>query len=403
MQSKPLEGIKVVDMSFYAAGPVIARILADWGADVIKVESLDGDVTRRIDANMHIPRGPETGPNFDILNVNKRAIAVNLKTDEGKEIMEKLLAKADVFNSNMRMKALTKMGLDYESIHARFPKIVWAHLSAYGLVGPDKDDPGFDTVAYWARTGKMIDFAEKDTSPLVPPIAVGDIMAGPVLAGGIAAALVQRLKTGKGDQVLTSLYGMGIWSNAIMGLAVQGPVTRYPKSRKQNSPLSNTYKCKDGEWIMVMALNWSRQFPQIMKLLGLEKYIDDPRYADTESADANSEELICAIEEKMLLHTVAEWDRIFKDNDIPHSVLRHMGDEFHDEQALVNGFVYPYQSVVGEYMLPAPPVQIGGHFPPEHRLAPPLLGGNTAEIMKEYGYSDAQIDDFKKKKIIIVR
>ena len=400
MQTRPLEGVRVIDLTTYGAGPATGRVLADWGADVIKVENLTGDIARYSDSNYGIPCDMGAGPSWEIYNANKRGISVDLKSDEGKTIMEKLLAGANVFLSNNRLRALKRMNLDYESMSARHPHIIWAHLSGYGTEGPNGDDPGFDTIAFWARAGKLIDFAEKDTAPLVPPISVGDSSAGPMLAGGIAAALYRQQKTGKGDKVMISLYGMSVWSLATMNLGTQCTDNLFPKSRKDTAPLTNTYRCKDGEWIVLTMFEWERYFPVICRLLGMEDAANDFRFANIKVAFENRHALIQKMDEKMLQHTAEEWSLIFRENDIPHSVLRHIKDITTDEQARSNCYMYPFATrASGEFYLPAPPVQFGGTFPPAHEHAP-LLGEQTKEVLLEMGYTEEQLRDLRKRKVI---
>lgn len=185
---KPLKGVKVIDLTYFIAGPGSARILADWGADVIKVEPFWGDPGRGTGAGMGMPASVDINPLYSTYNSNKRGIAIDLKSEKGMEIMEKMLEKADVFISSYRTKALVKLGLDYESVHKRYPQIVWAQVNGFGDYGPAKDNPGFDTVAFWARSGAMLDLAEKGTA-VNPAIGFGDATTSCSLAGGIAAAL----------------------------------------------------------------------------------------------------------------------------------------------------------------------------------------------------------------------
>ena len=196
--SKPLEGVKVVDLTYYVAGPGTARILADWGADVIKVEPPAGEPGRTTSLTLGMPATDEINPYFGVYNTNKRDIALNLKTDEGKEILDKMLAQANVFVTSFRPGALKRLGLDYETMHAKHPHIVWASINGFGDYGPDKDNAGFDTVAYWAKSGAMLDLVEANTSPINPTLAYGDSVTACSLSGGIAAGLYKQLKTGEG-------------------------------------------------------------------------------------------------------------------------------------------------------------------------------------------------------------
>jgi len=400
MLSKLLEGVKVIDLTNYGAGPSAARILADWGADVIKVETLEGDISRYNDYYMGVPHIYGTGAFWEVSNANKRAISIDLKTEEGKQIIYKMLAESDVFLTNIRVKALKKLRLDYDTISAKFPHIIWAHLSGYGEIGPCADDPGFDTIAYWARTGGLIDFSEKDTAPLVPPIGFGDFNTGSVLAGGVAAALFKKQKTGKGHKITVSLFGQSIWNMSLMFIAAQGQAVQYPKSRKDTSPLLNTYKCKDGEWILLTVFEWERYFSVICKILRLEELSHDERFATLALGMENRSILIPVMEEKFMLRNAEEWIELFKKMDVPHSKLCHIKDLVHDEQALSNHSIYRITTRhTGEYYMPAPPVQIDGSYAPEHKPAP-LLGENTDEVLKESGYTEEQIKDLKIRKII---
>ncbi|EQE32323.1 coA-transferase III family protein, partial [Clostridioides difficile CD22] len=249
MLNKPLEGVKVIDLTYFVAGPGTSKILADWGADVIKVEPSFGDPGRKTGATMTMPIDDYNNPFYSTYNSNKRGLSINLKSETGIEIMDKLLSEANVFVSSYRTGALKRLGLDYESLSKKHPHLIWGQINGFGDFGPAKDNAGFDTVAFWARSGAMLDIAEKDTSPINPPIAFGDATTSCSLSGGICAALYQQAKTGKGQKVMASLFGQAIW-NASSLLASTQFSDEYPKTRKNAiSPVINSYRCKDGKWI----------------------------------------------------------------------------------------------------------------------------------------------------------
>ena len=185
---KPMEGIKVVELSTMLAGPMTARILAEWGADVIKVESMNGDAWREQAGTSLSPRTETANPNFDMQNINKRFLSVNMRTEEGKAAMMKLLATADVFLTNYRVQALTPMGLTYEQLKEQFPRLIHASVLGYGDKGPEKDRPGYDYTAFCARTGLMADMAPAGGPPIMTVAGLGDHSVAVALSGAIAAA-----------------------------------------------------------------------------------------------------------------------------------------------------------------------------------------------------------------------
>lgn len=218
---KPLEGVKVIDLTYFVAGPGAAKILADWGADVIKVEPSFGDPGRGTGGTMNDPTEKDCNPFYTAYNANKRGLSLNLKAQEGKDILDKLLETADVFITSYRTGALVRLGLDYDTLSKKHPHIIWAQINGFGDFGPAKDNPGFDTVAFWARSGAMIDIAEKNTSPINPPIGFGDATTSCSLSGGICAALYQKQKTGKGCKVMVSLFSQAIWNNSALIVSTQ--------------------------------------------------------------------------------------------------------------------------------------------------------------------------------------
>jgi crotonobetainyl-CoA:carnitine CoA-transferase CaiB-like acyl-CoA transferase len=400
---KPLNGIKVVDLTLFAAGPGAGRMLADWGADVIKVESLKGDPMRTFGTTMNCPDSPDENPCWEIDNANKKSIALDLKTPEGAKIMDELLARADVFITSNRTDALIRLGLDYETMSKKHPHIVWGQINGWGDRGPLAANPGFDSVAFWARGGCMIDGTEKDTVPMVTPIGFGDSITSCSLAAGVCAALVEKMRTGKGSKVNVSLYGQAIWCGSYMIGSTQYGRDVYPKSRLTDvSPLVNSYKGSDGEWFFITILEHERYWSVLCdKVLQRPDLINDSRFATAKAAAQHRPELIKILDEEFEKHTCQECCELLKSADIAYSKVNHFVDVHKDEQALANNYVYEVQHRNGHKSFVANvPVQFDECTAPVHNLAP-LLGENTVEILKSLGHSDDEIGKLLKDKTVM--
>lgn len=397
MTNKPLAGIKVVDLSQYVSGPATTKMLADWGAEVIKVEAGSGDPMRTIGPTIGMPGDDGCNPFYGNFNINKLTTVLNLKDPAGREAMEKLLAWADVFVTNWRPKALKKMGLDYEAMHQRFPRIIWGGINGFGNYGPEKDDPGYDTVAFWAKTGLMLDMCEGGAdgslaSPLIPFYGVGDTAAATSLAGGIGAALYQREKTGEGSQVFVSLYAQGIWDACCSVMSAQYE-NSYPKTRtKPASPVANSYKTKDNEWIYAMIFD-VKAYPRFLQAVGRDDLKDDARFNNPTGATENREELFRIIEEGFAKYTFEEMLGRLKEYDIPHSPVRHVAEVHKDPQALANNNVFEYTNPDGTTtMLTSSPVTFGDNYENDVRIPYGRIGEHTALVLKQLGYSDAEVE-----------
>ncbi|MBR1690977.1 MAG: CoA transferase [Oscillibacter sp.] len=391
MTHTPLKGVRVVDFTVAGAGPAAGKMLADWGAEVIKIEPLDGENGRYTGLTLGLRADEEQNPHEELKDGNKRGIPLNLKDPRGMEVMEKLLDTANIFISNYRPKALTKLGLDYEQMSVKHPQIIWGCLTGFGTEGPIANNPGFDTVAFWARSGAMIDLCENGEVPVTPPFALGDFGTAGTLAGACAACLLQQAQTGKGEKVMVSLYGQAIWDNAcIMQAEYHG--NHWPKTRlNPDSPLRNTYKCKDGTWTMISVLNYERYYAPFMKVIGREDLIDDARFNTEVAMRGYKKELMDILDPIFLTKDYAEWDRLLTEGDIAHDKINHIRDTIADEQAIANGYVYKYTNRDGtEDLLVSTPVKFGKAEPIEHRNAP-RLGEDSVDIMHELGYSDETI------------
>lgn len=399
MTDLPLKGITVVDFGIHGAGSACGKTLADWGANVIKVESPAGDASRVSGAQLGLPCTEQDNMHFEMINGNKRSIVINMKTSEGKEIMERLLTSANIFFSNMRLGALEKMGLDYEHMSQRHPHIIWGHLSGYGINGPRAKEPGFDVVSYWASTGLLMDLTENGYAPNTSPFGIGDLAVGAMLAGGLAACLYQQATTGKGQKVMNSLFGHAVWTaGCLMQSTFRGD--HFPKSRKQAiAPFSNSYKCSD-EWFFIAVMDYAGKFPGLCKMIGREELASDPRFSTLEAAKANETELIEIFDAFFAQHTWAEVDEMLKAQDIAHNRIAHFADLAQDPQARANNYVYEFTDRSGATSLvAATPIKFGTNDAPAHRNAP-LLGEHTIEIMREYGYSDQEIQRLMDQHVI---
>ena len=407
---KPLEGVKVVDLTYFVAGPGAARILADWGADVIKVEPSFGDPGRGTGATMSCPTEKTCNPFYTAYNANKRGLSLNLKTELGKAVLFKLLETADVFVSSYRTGALKRLGLDYDSLSKKYPHLIWAQINGFGDFGPAKDNAGFDTVAFWARSGAMIDITEKDTSPINPLIGFGDATTSCSLSGGICAALYQKAKTGKGCKVMVSLFAQAIWSESA-GMVSTQYGDEYPKTRlNPGSPVMDTYCSSDGKWFYMSILEPNRYNDALMKELGRDDLVGDPRYCTAAASKANSAEMTALLSQEFAKHTMEEIEGMFKRADIAYDHVQHIKEVLDDPQALENMYIVPMANRDGTVTKqPATPIRFALTEPtciediaPTMDRQAPTIGEHSVEILKEYGYNDDEIKGLIDSKVVYI-
>ena len=322
---RPLEGVKVLELSTMVAAGSCGRMLADWGATVIKVEAESGDMFRNFPKTFLVPCTMDENPLFDNLNAGKRGIVLNLKTPEGMEAMHRLLAEADVFLTNTRVKALKKLGLDYDSLKDKYPRLIEANISGFGEKGPKKDNPGFDTVAFWASSGFNADMMVEGPGsyPVYSSAGPGDIVTAMGLCYAITAALYKRTQTGKGDRVSSSLYGTALWCFHIMSVATEERYGyQYPKTREVSAPTGAPFRTKDNQWVMTTILKIEEQWPVLCNVLGVPELGTDPRY-NTSLRQRDPEVrkyLMKRFEEIYATKTADEWCKL----------LTEAGNNFHN-------------------------------------------------------------------------
>ena len=392
--SKPLEGIKVVDLTTFVAAPVSARLLGDMGAEVIKIEHPNGDGWREFGVSYNARFNDEENPVFDIYNSGKKLISVNLKSPEGKEILWKLLDDADVFVTNTRPDALKRLGVSYDDLKDRYPKLIYALVLGYGENGPDAALPAFDTTAFWARTGFARDMSPLTDSyiPMTSPSGVGDTVTGYNLTAQICAALLGRERTGKGQLVKASLYHTGIFTMGTMEIITQKPWGMvYPRTRKQVAPPGGCYETKDGDWFYLATGQVSVNLPKIFKMIDRPDLIDDERYATQDARRENGLELYKLFADIYKTKTMDEWLKLSKEYDLPCIRMSHFSDVTTDEQAWANDYLEYMTCPNGETVtMPTPPIEMETVGKIVTKPAP-KVGADTEEVLLGLGYTPEEI------------
>ena len=391
---RPLEGIKVVELATFIAAPCTARFLADLGADVIKVEAPMGDPLRYTAANEGRPLDQKENTSYDLENAGKRCIALNIKSPEGREVLEKLIADADVFITNNRQPSLIKNKLDYDTLHAKYPSLVYGFISGYGEKGPDKDLPGFDFTAFYARGGILGPLRDKTSTPMLTVQGFGDHQVAMNLAAGILASLFKAKMTGEGDQVVVSLFHSAVWDVSLMLQSSQygADSCKFPMERWENgNPLTMVYKTKDEQWLQIAMPQYDRHYPVFMQAAGHPEMIDDPKFYPQKNLYPNRKEFSDWISALFLTKDCAEWCKLLDAADIPYAVAQNWDTLLVDEQAWASDIFYEMQYSNGnKRTLVRPPVMFKENGLPEYNRGP-YLAEHTEEILGQYGYTDEEI------------
>lgn len=390
---QPLKGIKVVDLTTFLATPATGRVLGEWGADVIKVEAAKGDPTRVNQAVVYgMPSSDEENLAFDVANMHKRCISLNLKNEKGLEVMHKLLADADVFITNTRAKSLKKMGLDWETLHEKYPRLIMGHGLGYGKKGPEKDNAGFDVTCYMGRGGVFGTTVNKGDAPMIPTNGYGDFQASVFMAAGILAALLGREKTGEGDYVTCALQHAAIYALSVGMISAQYG-NPYPKSRLEvNNPLNNVFRSKDDKWVVLCLPEYDRDWPRIMKLIGRDELAEHPEYSvcDIVNEKGLAPEVTKILDDGFAQFTLQELLDMFHENDMPCEPAQTPVDIYEDQNAILNEYIKQVPYPNGPRWCPTAPVQF--EIGETAELVPTgKMGSETVAVMKELGYTDEEI------------
>jgi crotonobetainyl-CoA:carnitine CoA-transferase CaiB-like acyl-CoA transferase len=397
----PMQGVKVVEIGVWVAGPAAGGILADWGADVVKIEPPGiGDPARTFSKMLgaDLPFNPP----FEMDNRSKRSIVLDLQEENARALALELIAEADVFVTNVRQSALRKMGLDHTTLRDKFPRLVYAAITGYGLAGPDADRAAFDIAGFWARSG----IAAMLTTPGQPPPfqrgGMGDHGTGMVAAGAVSAALFHRERSGEGQLVSTSLLRQGIYTMSFdLAMALRfGQTAGVGQRQSMGNPAINNYQDADGKWFWIVGLDAARHWPPLARVVGHPEWIDDPRYATPVVRAQNAVELIASLDAIFATRTRDEWAKIFDtEPDFWWAPVQTLDEVVTDPQVLQGGGLVEVPDEVGTTLLPATPADFGG-TQWEARWMAPSHGQHTDEILEELGRTPQEIEAFRSQGLL---
>ena len=390
----PLAGVKVVELATVVAAPTTSRMLCAYGADVVKVETVYGDEMRRAGVTEETPCTDGFNPLFTLHNSNKALTSLNIKSPDGRGAFLRLLDDADILITNVRQASLERLGLDYESLKERFPELIYAHFSGYGPEGPDAGSPGFDSTAFWMRSGPMSDWQVEGSFPFRPTYAFGDMATSSVLLSGILMALVGREKTGRGTKVETSLFASGIWCNAVGVVSTQFERRHLnPDPLRPRNPFAACYRCSDGRWIGMYINEYVREKEKFAKMLGMEDILSDPRYESVDSMALSGAvtEAVTWFNALFMTRTSGEWKEFLLANNVSCEVMRDTCDVCRDEQAIANRYVEEVSFADGRKVtLPCPPIFYSNYSRRDY--APTKsIGADTRRVLAALGYTEAEI------------
>jgi crotonobetainyl-CoA:carnitine CoA-transferase CaiB-like acyl-CoA transferase len=397
-----MEGVRVVEVAAWTFVPAAGGVLADWGADVIKIEHpVSGDPQRGLAAGGIVP---DSGVNFiiEIPNRGKRSVGVDLASDAGRELLYKLVAGADVFVTSFLPETRRRLRIDVDDIRAVNPDIIYVRGSGNGVRGPDADKGGYDASSYWARGAVASFISQGDEYPRTQPIAFGDVAGAQTIAGGIAAALFARATTGEPSIVDVSLLGYGLWNaspHIVLSKLLGIPDMPYRKRGDTANPLTGAFRTSDGRTLQLVMLQSDRYWAPLCELLGRADLIDDPRFANAPARAANSAACVAELDRELGSRTLEECVEILGRQKGPWAIHQRPLDIFDDEQVQANGFVQSVKASDGsDFELVANPVQFD-ETPPSIRRAPDA-GEHTEEVLLELGLDWDDLIELKTQDII---
>ena len=400
-----LSGVRVLEVAAWTFVPSAGAVLAEWGAEVIKVEPRDGGDPQRGLVTMGIVDDGGGSVNYmiEIPNRGKKSIGVDLRTPGGREVVRELARTCDVFLTSYLPERRKKLGIDVEDIRAANPSVVYVRGSGHGPKGPDSDKPGYDGVSYWARGGIATVLTEEGDELVRSRPAFGDLLGGMTIAGGIAAALYKKATTGKGSVVDVSLLGLAAWNLspdvAVSQIHGGSAIPKFTHADAPN-PLVGTYRTKDGRYVQLMMLQLDKFFGEAMRVIGLPEVVEDPRFADAASRYENRVSLIAMLDETFAKRTLSEWRAILADLTGAWGIVQTPAELCVDPAVTANGYVAHTKTINGvQYSIPTNPVQFD-----EQSVVPPGApehGQHTEEVLMDAGIDWDTIMKYKESGAIL--
>jgi crotonobetainyl-CoA:carnitine CoA-transferase CaiB-like acyl-CoA transferase len=395
----PMQGVKVLEVAAWIAAPAASGILADWGAEVIKVEPCNGDPFRGI-----VTLGSAgINPAFELDNRGKRGMAMDVNTPQGHELLLELISHSDVFITNLRPSTLEDWRIDPATLLELFPALVYGNVTGFGHDGPHRDRPSYDIGGFWARSGGAAAHTVDGQAPPTLRGAYGDHMTAMSLAGGIAAALFERGRTGRGRHVTTSLVRTGVYSvgqdtNVMLRAGITFPMGS-PREVAGN-PMLNCYRASDGRWFWLLGLQPDRHWPTVLGAVDRLDLLSDPRFASLAERRAHSAELVAELDTAFATRPRDEWEAIFAEHGVWYEPVLSIGETVVDPIVVGSGAFVEVPGPDGPMPAVATPVDFPGS-PIDPLRPPPRLGEHTDEILLELGHDWDTIIEWKAGGVVL--
>jgi crotonobetainyl-CoA:carnitine CoA-transferase CaiB-like acyl-CoA transferase len=398
-RSAPLSGIRIIELGRFAAGPACATVLADWGADVIKIEPPEGDPARGRGV-IERPGAAQANPRFEVHNRSRRSVVLDLRVPGGRAAAERIIAAADVLVTNLSPLALDDLSLNAAALRRRHPRLIFAQVTGYDAGSPRWAERSFDHGAYWSYSGAAALFAGPDGQPPQPAGGFGDRAAGSMLAGAIAAALLARERTGVGSHLTTSLVATGMWLMAsdVSDILNTGRVERSADRRHAQVPTVNCFRTSDAHWLWLQVMQPERDWERLLAALDAPWLGEDPRFRGGELARlrTHGQALIELLDEIFRTRSLREWADRLSSHDLIWAPVRDLEEAVADSARQSSPSVLRFEDEYGApHVSVNSPVQFDGTMPRPATRAPGV-GENTLEVLKDAGLTDIEVSELRR-------